>query len=86
MTREKLEKLNAMSSRIDQIRKDIDAIENGPYGVPAHHLDLRAVYQNDPNTDYILTVSEESYPELRKVILSALKGKLWALEREFEEA
>lgn len=86
MTRERLEELNSVRDLIDQLRKDIDAIENGPYGTPYHHLEISAGYPNDLATDHILTISEDEYPELKRIILSALKGKLLALERELEEA
>ena len=85
MTDERLKELNVLHKAIEQVREDINAIENGPYGAQAHHLNLCAVYQNDPATDYILTISEDSYPKLRDLILKFLKETLAELEKEFEE-
>ena len=85
MTDERLKELNALHDKIEQVKSDIHAIEGGPYGVTPSSLELRAVYTNDPSTDYILTISEDNYPELKDLILTHLYDELARLEKEFEE-
>ena len=85
MTEERLKELNALHDKIEQVKSDIHAIEGGPYGVMPSCLELRAVYGNDPSTDYILTIAKDSYPELKDLIITYLYEKLEKLEKEFEE-
>ena len=85
MTEERLDKLNDLHKAINEVRDDIRAIEKGPYGVQPSQFQLHAVYTNDPATDYILTISENSYPELRDLMLNYLKERLTELEKEFGE-
>lgn len=85
MTDERLKELNALHDKIEQAKSDIRAIEGGPYGVAPSNLELRAVYTNDPSTDYILTISEDNYPELKDLMLTYLNDELAKLEKEFKE-
>ena len=85
MTDERLKELNALHDKIEQVKSDIRAIEGGPYGVTPNSFALHAVYTNDPSTDYILTFSEDNYPELKGLILTYLNSELARLEKEFEE-